>query len=108
MIEMMRQIGIDISKDIHLLSAVEEFVRTKEEKEVDWYFRISPDGKDHYWINSKMGEISTIYPYSAELKAHMDRFHKEQSLIGHRNYTKRTRFYNDFFYDRDQARNVIA
>lgn len=66
LLELANQAGIDIQKDIHLLFAIEEFVRQKEKHRDPWGFRIKADG-GKYWVNHKEMIASFTYPYMNEL-----------------------------------------
>ena len=75
MIQLMKQLGLNPHKDIHLLMVIEDFVKEKE-KESDWVFRIKPNGTN-YWTNLKEQKASFDYPHLEELRETVDKFKLE-------------------------------
>lgn len=79
LLELAKQLGIDLNKDIHLLLPIEEFVRHKERQKDPWSFRIKSDG-GRYWINHKEMIASFTYPHIKELANSIDNHRKQYKL----------------------------
>lgn len=70
LVELFKQAGLDMQKDIHLFLPIEEFVRNKEQSRDPWQFRVKPDGSK-YWIHSLETVTKFEYPYLEELSTHI-------------------------------------
>ena len=80
-LELAKQAGVDLKTDVHLLFAIEEFVRQKEKHKDPWSFRVKADG-GKYWVNHKEMIASFSYPYLAELTAAIDHHKKFFKIDG--------------------------
>ena len=78
MIELMKQLKIDVRKDIHLLYPIEEFIK-EHEATTPWQFRIKPDGS-RVWVNKKDRQCAFEYPHINELKKKVEEFRKEYEI----------------------------
>lgn len=75
MLELLKQLGYSLERDIHLLMPIEDFVHKKEiefqtsdgDQKNKWEFIIKPD-KSKVWLNKFSRMESKKYPYLEELK----------------------------------------
>lgn len=75
LLELAKALGVDLSRELHLLMTVEEFIRTKEEARDPWMFRVKPGGAK-YWINHHDMVASYVYPHLKELEEKITQFRK--------------------------------
>ena len=66
LLELAKQIGLDLKQDIHLIFAIEDFVRLQEKRKDKWQFRIKEDG-NKYWINHQEMNVAFQYPHIEDL-----------------------------------------
>lgn len=66
LIELAKQLKLDLKTQIHLLYSIEEFVRDREGEKDPWQFRIKEDGT-RYWINHIEMIVNFTYPHLESL-----------------------------------------
>lgn len=62
LIELAKQLRLDLKTQIHLLYSIEEFVRDRESEKDPWQFRVKEDGT-RYWINHVEMVVNFSYPH---------------------------------------------
>ena len=105
MVELMRQLKLNIKSDIHLLFPIEEFVRDKE-KLGKWTYRIKPNGQS-YWINEEEMAVSFEYPYLAGLRAKIKLFKDALKKESKTAFLKHNSVVDKMIIDRTKGATVL-
>ena len=76
--EIAQSIGIDLNKEIHLISAVYQIIETLKSEKIlkNWDFRITMEG-NRYWYNLKEKRSVNTFPYKDDIKKYIRIVRKE-------------------------------
>lgn len=76
--EIAQSVGIDMTKELHLISAVYQIIETIKSKNIlkNWDFRITMEG-NKYWYNTKDKRSIPDFPYKDEIKKYVRVVRKE-------------------------------
>jgi hypothetical protein len=76
--EIAQSVGIDMNRELHLISAVYQIIETIKSKNIlkNWDFRITMEGTK-YWYNTKDKRSIPDFPYKDEIKKYVRVVRKE-------------------------------
>ena len=83
--EIAQSIGIDLNKELHLISAVYQIIEMLKSENIlkNWDFRITKEGT-RYWYNSKEKRSVNSFPYKDEIKKYV-RVAKKEAFTNAKN-----------------------
>ena len=79
LIEISKQLNLDLNKEMHLLAIIHEFLMAKVKKMEVWKYKRLSKGQI-YWINHQERKAVNIFPYISELRPIIEKFRKDIAI----------------------------